>query len=376
MIPITAEKERQRLIAINKSKANIAAYTPEFEKKKAAAEEAQKTRIATADKALKKFEAGAFAAEFAKWEAALPLKRLHTNWIPLEPKTLKASGNFTLEKQDDGSVLASGKLDAVTDYTITAKPGLKIITGIMIEALPDHRLPGFGPGINKNANSVVTEIALAYTPKPKPAAKDKPAAAAKPVKAAFDGAYSDHIQKGFDIKNAINGKIDPGDKGWGVGGSAPGTPRIATFKLTEPIPAADTAALTFTISNRYIGEQFPLGKFRLWVTDSSTPLEVGTPIAIAPILKLSPAERSAEQTATLDTYYRDHSEEFFKHRNALAKQKRPLPSDPEMDTLEVALAKAERPVPPDLKLEQLRADAKQSIAQSANRRLTAAQDLT
>ncbi len=375
-VPVTAEKERLRLIAINKSKADIAAYTPEFQKKKAAAEKAQQERIAAAEAALKDYNDTRIAPELAKWENEIPLGRLRNTWTPIDPGKIKANGNLTLEEQDDASILASGPLTGNSDYTVTAGTALNRITGIMIEALPDERLPGFGPGLNPNGNFIVSEVALNYTPKPKPGAKGKPAAAAKALKAPFDDAYTDHIQKDFDVKNAINGNVERNDKAWAVGGSVPGTPRRATFKLAKPVLAADAADLSFTISNRYGSGEYPLGKFRIWVTDSENPLDFGIPVALASILKLAPAERSPEQQTALETYYRGYSEPGLALSNALAREKRPLPSDPEMVKLEAALAKAERPVPLDIKLEQLRADARNSIEQSANRRLTAAQDLT
>lgn len=38
------------------------------------------------------------------------------------------------------------------------------LSGIMIEALTDPRLPGYGPGLNLNGNFVVSEIDALFVP--------------------------------------------------------------------------------------------------------------------------------------------------------------------------------------------------------------------
>ena len=64
-----------------------------------------------------------------------------------------------------------------------------------------------------------------------------------------------------------------------------------------------------------------------------------------------------------------------KLRLAFGKLQLPLPIDPGIIQRREAIAKAELPIRLDPKLVQLRADAEQSKAQIANKRLTGAQDL-
>jgi hypothetical protein len=54
----------------------------------------------------------------------------------------------------------------------------------------------------------------------------------------------------------------------------------------------------------------------------------------------------------------------------------PLPKDPKLTELEMGLKTAEEPIRLDPVLVQLRVDAKASINQSENKRLTVVQDLT
>ena len=66
---------------------------------------------------------------------------MKVDWTLLDPCATTANGT-KLEKQPDGSYLASGVRSRRTDiYTLKAKPDLRGITGIQIEALADDKLP-------------------------------------------------------------------------------------------------------------------------------------------------------------------------------------------------------------------------------------------
>ncbi len=364
MVPIRAEKERQRLIAMQQAKAGIASYTPEYNKKKSAAETEQKKRIVVADKAIKDYAPKQLAA-MKKWESELPVNRLWTKWIPLTPKTVKASGGINLKTQPDGSVIASGSLKP-SDYTITVDSKLAGITGVMIEALPDDSLPGFGPGLNANGNFVLTELKLSSTSKK---------SGSKAVNAKFVDAKADVNQKSFSVKNTINGNLRNNDKAWAVAGSER-QPHWARFKLEKPLGDSSGSSLTFSLICRYSKGDYPLGKFRIWVTTSSQPLELGLPQRVVEAVKTAPSQRSEQQAVTLAAYHRGIDVEGLKLRQKLIGEKRPLPGDPKMVVLKAVLSKAEIAVPKNGALVQLRQDVEMSIEQAAKQRLTAAQDLT
>ncbi|MEZ5432247.1 MAG: hypothetical protein R3F31_13945 [Verrucomicrobiales bacterium] len=63
-------------------------------------------------------------------------------------------------------------------------------------------------------------------------------------------------------------------------------------------------------------------------------------------------------------------------RAKVVSTKLPLPGDAKLEALKAGLAKAEQPIIEDPVLLRLRRDVAMSTEQSANRRLTAAQDLT
>ena len=66
-------------------------------------------------------------------------------WTVLKPR--KATSNLPrLTIEDDGSIFASGDQSKRDVYTVQLESGLKGITAIRLEALPDDRLPNRGPG--------------------------------------------------------------------------------------------------------------------------------------------------------------------------------------------------------------------------------------
>ena len=100
------------------------------------------------------------------WEDGLRSQK-PTTWTPLDvdegrvearPTPAAADGaKLTINK--DGSVLASGKPDAVDIYTVVGTAKLdEPITAIRLEVLADPSLPAKGPGRADNGNFVLNEF--------------------------------------------------------------------------------------------------------------------------------------------------------------------------------------------------------------------------
>jgi hypothetical protein len=361
--PLYVEKQQARDAAVVAAKAAVEARTTEIAPQVAAAEKAREDKIAEETKALAACEE-TLPAKLAEWEKSLEPARVATTWIPLEITSAKANGKTVLTKLNDGSYLASGPALNLTDYTLTAESKLENITGLMLEVLPDDSLPGFGPG-RSAGNFVLSEVSLKWGDK---------AGRRNQKDAEFKEARADFTQATYDVKNAINGKVDGGKDGWAVGGKV-AEPHYARFSLGEPIGDAKGATFTVLLQHRF-RDGFLIGRFRLWVTTSPAPLEQGLPEDVAAIVKASLLERTEAQTASLMSYYRTFDADFLKKRHALVKAKMPVPEDATLKKLKADLVAAELPVPIDPKLVQLRADAEMSTKQVADKRLTGAQDLT
>lgn len=82
-----------------------------------------------------------------KIEKWMEIKRKTTgDWTVIKPVEMK-SNLPKLTLQNDGSILASGDITKQDFYEITFNTGLKNISAIRVEALPDESLPGGGPGL-------------------------------------------------------------------------------------------------------------------------------------------------------------------------------------------------------------------------------------
>jgi hypothetical protein len=192
----------------------------------------------------------------------------------------------------------------------------------------------------------------------------------------FSGAMADINQQNFDVANTINGKLDRSDLGWAV---HPGVnrPHWARYGLQTPFkaPAGAAAKLNVRIYCRYSNNDYPLGCFRLWTTDSDKPLDLGLPGDIAAVLAKPAEQRTAEDQKALQAHAATRDEDILRHNAQLAKAKAPVAPDAQDTAMRAALAKAESPVADADTVVSLRSDLAQSKAQRDNHRLTAAQDL-
>jgi WD40 repeat protein/mono/diheme cytochrome c family protein len=358
--PVLAQKEKERADAISEAKTELAAYEKEIAPREKQLDEEQQAKIAKADEALKKYEA-TLPEKFAAWEKK-PDRA--TEWVALEPKTMKAASRAKLAKEKDLSIYVSGANRKDT-YTVTAETGLKEITGVKIEALSDSRLPKNGPGRADDGNFVLTEFKLGWASKAKPG-EVKPAA--------LQNAKAGFSQDVYNVTTAIDGKLDTSNNGWAVAPQM-GRNHEATFELKEKIAADGGVVLTFTLDQQFDSTKHSLGKFRLSVTSSKTPVDFGVPAEIADILAVAADQRTDKQKEQLTKHLRSNDGELKKLENALAEAKKPRAPDPKLVGLKDALKKAEEPVRTDPKLVQLREDLKASETQLGNRRLTGVQDL-
>jgi hypothetical protein len=188
------------------------------------------------------------------------------------------------------------------------------------------------------------------------------------------GAVADFSQQNFEVAKAIDGKRDDGNNGWAVSNQF-GVPHHAAFQLEKPVGDAEKGIrFRFELHQPRDGG-YAIARFRIWITTSNYPLNVGLPAAVAEALKAPPQIRTKEQQAAIAAYWNENDPELRKRRLAAGKLQLPLPTDPGIIQRRDAIAKAEAPIKFDPKLVQLRQDMEQSKTQIANKRLTGVQDL-
>ncbi len=363
MVPVISEQNRVRDEAISKSKAGLATYDEMTKNLRTELDRRRQSELARTQQELKDHET-LLPAQAAFWETKNNPAGTATMWVPVNSINLAATADNKLMKQSDGSITSSGG-KSPAEFSLEASSSLNNITGVMLEVLPDDSLPQFGPGRQKDGNFVLSEIELKWS-----SGTNKPDMAAK-----FTDARADFSQTDFPPTAAIDGKIEAGKNGWAIGG-APGTQRhTAMFKLEKPITSTNGVMLRFVLQQQF-GQDFLIGRFRLYLTTSATPLDVGLPESVLNAVRAPAGQRKPEHASALLAHYRDSDLEFWKRKSAAVKAAEPLPTDPKFTDLQKSLAKSEEPIQIDPVLLQLRVDAKASGRQAENTRLTAVQDLT
>jgi len=363
-----AELEGERLAEIERAQAAIDAYEPEYLDRKNAAEAKRANRIAHTESELRSFEKDRLPSSRDRAIDSVEPERWQTIWTPgLPSKAVAERDRLSLAILDDGSVIASGDGQVNAVFTVEIPIESRNVRGVMLEALTDDTLPGFGPGLHESGKFVVTEFEVDF----RPGQDSEKVRDLKLVDAA-----ADFTEEGYDVLKAINDDKDRDDKGWSIGDRGRET-HWARFALEEALNVDEEGGtLVVTITCRYSDNEFPLGKFRIYTTDSTSPLNRGLPDSIAAILSKPEPDRSLTDISQLTDWVALQQPEYFQKRYAWLTAKRPIPVDSKLEALEAALAKAEEQVPVDPSLIQLRNDVQFSTEQAANRRLTAAQDLT
>jgi hypothetical protein len=223
-------------------------------------------------------------ADQAGWERQLGEGSPAISWTILDPDTATASDRLTLARQADGSFKAVGRPADVGAYTIACRPGLRGITGLRLEVLPDPDLPGRGPGLAPDGDFVLSEVRVR--------AGDQPMRLTR--------ARADFSRNKFPVRDAID---DERLTGWAIGPRF-GTPHTAVFELDGPVP--DSAKeLAITLEHQSNSPGHWIGRFRLWVTADANPAgPVELPSDVKTALSVQLEKRNPDQRKTIATYYR------------------------------------------------------------------------
>jgi hypothetical protein len=300
----TAKERSAGVVALRAAGPDHAAMLAEH-RTKVAAFEAYKS---TVDAKQKAWEAGLVAQKPTKW-VNLDVEKAESK----QGTSPKDGAKLTVQK--DGSILASGKTDAVDVYTVTGKASLtEPITAVRLEVLSDPSLPGKGPGRAINGNFVLNEFRLSYRAATKP--DEKP----KPIK--LTGAQATFQQDQFPAANAVDGNAVTG---WAI---APqfGRDNAALFRFQAPVPVVkEGVAFTAMLDQRF-GTDHVVGKFRISVTADKNPKLAGTLAPDQVVLLETPEEkRTPDQKARLRAMYLAQDREYARLAGEAAN---PPPSDP------------------------------------------------
>ncbi|HSU67094.1 MAG TPA: hypothetical protein VLJ39_09495, partial [Tepidisphaeraceae bacterium] len=242
-----------------------------------------------------------------KWERSVAAGE---TWTALKISAAKAQSGALLQQEKDGSIFVSGPNPSNDVYELTGQSSLKAITAIRLEALPDPRLPGNGPGRAQDGNFVLTRFTVSPATGPN---ADGDEIALASAKASFE-------QEKYGIAGVLD---DKDDTGWAIGGQT-GRPVEATFYPKQPITRG---RLTIRLEQKAKLPQYTLGRFRIWVTANKQPdAAARVPTKIAAILKAKP--RSKEQFQELSAYFKAIAPSLEPIRERLADLREQVPSIP------------------------------------------------
>lgn len=238
--------------------------------------------------------AAAIEAAFATWLAGE--RANNAAWETLMP--VLATANLpTLTIEADGSIFASGDTAKRDDYAIELAPASQPTTSIMLEALPDRRLPAGGPGSTyyegTRGDFYLTEIDISTDSKP------------IEISAASASFSQNRFGKNPSTADlAIDGDIQTG---WSVHGRQ-GERHVAIFNLAEPIPANTLIRIHMSFGRHFASS---LGRFRFAATSAAhAPQARDYSPETGRLLLLEDSQLAPEQRVALENTFLLQAEEL------------------------------------------------------------------
>ena len=212
-------------------------------------------------------------------------------WQPLDVVSVtSATGAETsFARQADGSWFVSGARPDKDTFIVTAQTKAKDIRALRLEALPDERLPGKGPGrYDPAGNFHLTEFRVDTQP--------GGGETAGAVRVEFARATADHSDRGDVIANAIDGRADTH---WSIHPRY-GEAHEAVFEFKAPL--SHDAGTTFIVRMEHNGTAaHQLGRFRLSFCTGALPADQREPLAatVTDLLRKPEVQRTPEERREL-----------------------------------------------------------------------------
>lgn len=203
-----------------------------------------------------------------RMEFARTLAARNQAWQALEViSATSATGVETrFEREADGSWVVSGALPEKDTFVITAQTRARDIRALRLEALPDDRLPGHGPGrYVPSGNFHLSEF--------KAEAQPMAGVHQGAIRVNFARAMADHADGTDVVTNAIDGRRETY---WSIHPRY-GEAHEAVFELKEP--AGFEEGTTFILRLEFEGKPgHQLGRFRLSLATGAVPAEQRDPV--------------------------------------------------------------------------------------------------
>lgn len=229
-------------------------------------------------------------AEQERWEARMAGKGIV--WQTLALTKAISTGGATLTNLPDRSLLST-ELNPIYDtVTFEAETDLLPITAVLLEALPDPSLPKMGPGRWKEGNFILDELAVT--------ARARGAENEAAHNIVFARASADWEQEYYRAEHAIDRNPKTG---WAIDPQI-GQRHFLIAETKEPAGFAGGTILGFRFDH-YHGNSHTIGRVRVSVTAEADPEALWpVPENIRNLLRIPPAQRTANQRRDLAAHYR------------------------------------------------------------------------
>ncbi len=253
---------------------------------------------------LKQLEQTASARQPA-WEAET-LSKLASEepaWRQLDLAKVSSSGGAVLDRQQDGSWLASGPNPAHDEYRVESSIPAGLFTGLLLECLPDGRLPNQSLGRFSNGNFVLSGI-LAEITAP---------TLARPIPLQFVRAVADYEQNGWPVAKVLDGQQPDrrNQAGWAVDGPTRREVCRAVFALAAPVDIPADAQLHIRLRHDAINGH-NIGRFKLFSSalppETLAPQGASFPEAVRVALQIPAARRAPDQQQLVTRYFLDNGD--------------------------------------------------------------------
>lgn len=244
---------------------------------------------------------------FREWLTAE--RRRTVTWTAMRPVSAKSNLPL-LTAQPDDSVFASGDTTKSDLYELKYTPRTSGITAVLLEALPDRRLPAHGPGTTYYEG----------TPGDFFLGEFRLFANGKPVQIA---AASHSYAKNRFGTNPVSARLavdgDP-QTGWSVDGRQ-GERHTAVFVLEQPLKKARVLKLEMMFGRHFSSS---LGRFRISVTATKGAVARDLTLDVERLLALPDSRLTKLQRQRLFEEFLLHAPELAKHARQIRRlRKRP-----------------------------------------------------
>ncbi len=229
--------------------------------------------------------------QFKKWCDKMAATAV--DWHLLVPINATSENNATMTLLDDGSILVTGDRPELDTYRVQYQTPVGEITGFRLEAIPDSRLPHYGPGrgsVMSDGTFAVTEFSVQAS---------RPEDIKDHTHLKFTNAWASyHVDERTADKAIDSNRFTS----WHTENRA-GQRHVATFETDQTYQVGNQTQLTVTILQNFVHQQ-TLGRFRLYITSNPSPWPTTTRSPrVDQLLRISPNDRTNKDRRFLMNYF-------------------------------------------------------------------------